>query len=138
MYIGYQSFVRGYDGSTFSSGRIAPAGSPDYFDFNRLLGSKMLVSNLEVRFPLLGLFGLGSSYYGALPIETAAFFDAGVIWDNRNKAWFLGGDRKPLRSYGFALRMNVFGFAMIELDYSRPIDRPDSGWVWQFGFTPGL
>mgnify|MGYP003289523341 CR=1 FL=1 len=29
------------------------------------------------------------------------------------------------------------GFAVLELDYVRPFDRPGQGWMWQFNLTPG-
>ena len=37
-----------------------------------------------------------------------------------------------------ALRVNVFGFAVAEFDYVRPLDRSRRGWLWQFGLTPGF
>ena len=30
------------------------------------------------------------------------------------------------------------GVAILELDYVRPLDRPEKGWVWQFSMTPGF
>ncbi|MBD3375247.1 hypothetical protein GF406_09445 [candidate division KSB1 bacterium] len=132
VFIGYQPFVRGYDAGSFSR------TNPTDFDFNRLLGSKMLVTNVEVRFPLLGLLTGGDSYFGPFPLETAAFVDAGIAYDSLNDPWLLGGNRKPVRSYGLAMRLNVFGFAIVELNYVNPIDRSDRGWMWQFGFSPGF
>jgi hypothetical protein len=29
------------------------------------------------------------------------------------------------------------GFAVGQLDYSRPLDRPGRGWIWQFSLRPG-
>ena len=34
--------------------------------------------------------------------------------------------------------MNVFGFAVAEIDYVRPLDRPRRGWLWQFNLMPGF
>ena len=130
LYIGYQDFVRGYDSNSFNYN--------EYPVFEQLLGSKMAVSNLEVRFPLLGLFRLGEGYYGYLPLETGAFYDAGVTWNKGEKPKFLGGDREVVRSYGLLARFNLFGYAVVELDYVKPIDRPQQGWMWQFNFTPGF
>ena len=39
---------------------------------------------------------------------------------------------------GIAARINVFGFAVAEIDYVRPFDRPGRGWLWQFSFRPGF
>ena len=52
----------------------------------------MLVGNLEVLAPLLGLFGK-RNLYGPIPIEIGAFFDAGVAWDSGSKPDLFGGDR---------------------------------------------
>ena len=41
-------------------------------------------------------------------------------------------------SAGVALRVNLLGFAIAEVDYVRPLDRSRKGWLWQFGLTPGF
>ena len=67
--------------------------------------------------------------------------DAGVAWTNKDaahKAWFLGGDRKPIYSAGVALRLNLLGFAILEVDAAHPFNRPGTGIVWQFGLSPGF
>jgi hypothetical protein len=104
----------------------------------------MLIGNLELRFPLLGLLGVGSGYYGVFPIEVALFGDAGLAWSSNldetpvtdERPWFAGGDRRPVTSVGAGLRMNLFGLAVVELDFVRPLQR--DRWVWQFGFVPGF
>lgn len=129
-YLGYPGLVRGYESNSFTSyeGGI----------FNNLLGSKIIVANFEVRFPLLGVLGLGDGFYGYFPIEAALFYDAGVAWTNNDKPWFLGGGRKPVSSTGIALRVNLFGYAVGEVDYVHPINRPDHKWLWQFNLTEGF
>jgi Tol biopolymer transport system component len=129
LYLGYPGLVRGYD--------INSMGINDTSVVNRIQGSKILVGNVELRFPLLGLFGIGKGYYGYLPIEMAGFFDGGVAWQNGDKAWFLGGDRRPVGSIGVALRINLFGL-IGELDYDRPLNRPGTGWGFEFNVTPGF
>ena len=148
MYLGYQSIIRGYDQNSYDIQAecgidVTRAGTnaSSCPSFDRLLGSKMLFGNLELRFPLLGVLGLGSGYYGAFPIEMAFFGDAGMAWSNRDnahKAFFFGGDRKPVYSAGVALRVNLLGFAILEIDATRPFSRPGSGIVWQFGLSPGF
>ncbi len=135
LFIGYQSLVRGYDSRSFDANECS---GPDCPEFDRLLGSRIAVANAEVRFPLLGLLGLGPGYYGGLPLETGMFYDAGVAWTKQEEASFLGGDRDFVTSYGFMLRFNLFGFAIMELDYVKPLDRPNTNWRWQFNFTPGF
>ena len=53
-----EGFIRGYDSYSFGAAECDVNGT-NCFDFNRLLGSKMLVMNLELRFPLFGALGLG-------------------------------------------------------------------------------
>lgn len=127
---GYQSLVRGYDPGSFEAGESEV--------FERLIGSRMMVANAEVRFPLFGLFTGGRGCYGALPIEAVMFADAGVAWGRGTRPSIFGGDVDPVTSAGVGLRANVLGFAVVELDYVRPFDRPQQGWMWQFGFTPGF
>jgi Tol biopolymer transport system component len=138
LYIGYQSSIRGYDTYSLEDAEYNPDDPNAYFDYNRLFGSRAIVANFEVRFPLLGLFGLGSGYYGYLPVEAGAFFDVGLAWDSTDKAWFLGGNRKPLKSYGLVFRLALFGLGAVEFDIVNPIDRPGKNWVYQVGISTGF
>ena len=46
------------------------------------------------------------------------------------KLWeFFDGDRDWVRSVGVAMRVNALGFAVVEIDYVRPLDRPGRGWL---------
>jgi Tol biopolymer transport system component len=56
LFIGYESLVRGYDTRSFTVGEVESATDP--FDFNSLFGSKMLVANVELRFPLFQVLGI--------------------------------------------------------------------------------
>ena len=134
LFLGYASLVRGYDANALlndCSGNTCPM-------LNRVQGSRILVGNLEVRFPLLGVLGLGHGYYGAFPLEAAVFADGGVAYSRGQEPSFLGGTRQPVTSAGAALRVNLFGFAVAELDYVRPFNWPGKGWVWQFSLNPGF
>ena len=61
--------------------------------YDRLLGSRMLVGNIELRFPLLRPFGVSQNMYGPLPIEVALFADGGVAYQSRREPDVPG--RKP-------------------------------------------
>jgi hypothetical protein len=37
-----------------------------------------------------------------------------------------------------AARLNLFGYAVVEIDRVRPLDRPRKGWHWQFNIGPGF
>jgi hypothetical protein len=138
LYVGYPGLVRGYEMGSFDPRDCVIVGAAQCASFDQLVGTRMAVLNGEVRFPLLGLFG-GRSFYGAFPVELAVFGDAGVAWtSNDARPRFLGGDRDWVRSVGGAVRVNAFGYAILEIDYVRPLDRSDRGWHWQFNLTPGF
>ena len=138
LFIGYPSLVRGYDVGSFEAQEcgLDPTGACPAFD--RLIGSRMLVGNVEFRFPLLRPFGVSSGVYGPIPVEVALFADAGVAWDSINEPEFAGGDREGVSSAGVALRINALGFAVVQLDFVRPFQRPEKGWVFQFSLSPGF
>jgi hypothetical protein len=135
LYIGYPGLVRGYDPNSFQAGECGnqPDGSCPSFD--RLQGSRVAIGNVELRMPLWSLFG-GQNFYGPLPVEVAVFGDGGVAWNQNNSALFIG-DNKPVTSVGTAIRANLFGFAVAEIDFVRPLQR-ERGWIWQFSLMPGF
>jgi Tol biopolymer transport system component len=140
LFLGYTGLVRGYHLGSFDASECHPAASdPNGCPvFDQLLGSRIAVGNAELRFPLFGALGVGSGYYGALPIDFFVFGDAGLAWDSANEPKLTGGDRPAIFSAGTGLRMNLFGFAIAELDLVKPFQRPDKGWVWELNFQPGF
>ena len=66
------------------------------------------------------------------------FTDAGAAWDRSGRLKLSGTDANLVRSVGALFRVNVLGFAVAEIDYVRPLDRPRRGWLWQFNFMPGF
>lgn len=140
LFLGYPGLVRGYDSNSFGSNEFV-ATSDTTFDsplFDRLIGSRLAITNFEVRFPLFGLLHVGPGFYGIFPVETGLFYDAGWAWTRNDKASFLGGNRQAVRSYGATARVNLLGYAVVEVDYVNPVDRPQKGWFWQFNFTAGF
>jgi len=145
MFLGYSSVVRGYEYGSFRTvecGNTADGTCPVY---DQLWGSKLLVGNAEIRFPPLGVLGLGDSYFGYLPLEMSIFADAGLAWSKDNdstaaneNAFFLGGDREPVFSAGVSLKFNLFGYFMLGLDIVKPFQRPEKGWHVQFNMYPGF
>ncbi|CAN5362244.1 MAG: PD40 domain-containing protein [Acidobacteria bacterium] len=137
--LGYPGLVRGYDPGSFRAGEcgVQEDGSCPVFD--RLLGSQVGILNAEVRFPLWSIFG-ARDFYGPLPIEMAVFSDAGAAWGPIGNTGTVRreGAREWVRSVGAAMRVNLFGFAVGELNYVRPLDRPGRGWLWQFNLRPGF
>ena len=137
LYLGYPGLVRGYDSGSFESFECGANADGSCPSFDRLMGSKVAIANAELRFPLWGAFG-GDNFYGPLPIEMALFADSGVAWDRTTRPGFSAADRQPVVSVGAAMRINVLGFAIAEIDYVRPLDRPGRGWLWQFNLRPGF
>ncbi len=129
LYLGYPGLVRGYDFGTF--------GVSDSTLFSRTVGSRILVANAELRFPLFGVLGLGQGYYGFLPIEVGPFYDTGVAWSNGNRPGLFGGGMKAVSSTGFVARINLFGLVG-EVDFVRPLQHLSQGWLWEFNLTEGI
>jgi len=141
LFLGYAGLVRGYSYGSFDASEcVPPPGSPEACPvFDQLLGSRIVVANAELRFPLFGVLGIGSGYYGVFPLEFAAFGDGGLAWDTANDPSVFGsGTRDPVFSAGVGLRINLLGFAVAEIDLVRPFDRPGKGWIWQFELQPGF
>lgn len=137
LFIGYQELVRGYDFGSFEARECGNAQGGACPVLDNLIGSRMAVANAELRFPLWGAFG-GSNFYGPIPVELAVFGDAGIAWDRSNSNRFTDAERELVKSVGVAARINLLGFAVAEIDYVRPLDRPLKGWMWQFNLTPGF
>jgi hypothetical protein len=138
LFIGYGDLVRGYNPGSFSVNECGPnaaiTGTCPVLD--QLVGSKVAVANAEARLELLGPLGVIPSK-PIPPVEAAWFYDAGAAWTGFDKAGFLGGNRKGVSSYGASLRFNILGFAVGQLSYAHPNDRPLKNWVWQFDLVPG-
>ena len=137
LFLGYESMVRGYNYGSFSIEEVE-GGGEDSFTLDRLFGSKLMVANIELRFPLLRVLGIGKGYYGTLPLEFTAFYDMGLAWSNEEAPWFNGGIRKPVSSAGVGLRMNVLGYMILGVSYVHPFDRPIKGSYIQFTIMPGF
>lgn len=135
LFLGDPELVRGYSIDSFSVNDCAPSVASACPQFDRLLGSRVFVVNAEVRAPLVGLFR-GELSYGALPIDVFGFFDTGVAWTSAQGPTEAG--RRFVRSTGVGLRANAFGFAVIELNLARPLDRKSGGWVFVFNLRPGF
>ena len=137
LFLGYENLVRGYNTNSFSMDEFP---DNDFSRFDQLFGSKILIANVELRFPLFQVLGIGKGYYGILPIDFTTFFDAGLAWfdSGDDRAFFLGGERRPVASIGVGLRMNVFGYMIFGVAFVRPLDRPGRRPYLQFTLTPGF
>lgn len=137
LFLGYASLVRGYDTGSFSASECGARTNGTCPVFDQLLGSRILVGNLEVRAPLLGLFG-ARNLYGPIPVEIGAFFDAGVAWDSSTSPKIFGGERDIVRSVGATARLNILGFAVLQVDWVTPLDRPGKNAFFEFNLLAGF
>jgi Tol biopolymer transport system component len=137
LFVGYPEFIRGYDIGSFSASECGVQADGSCPVFDRLIGSRMLVANIEARAPLLGLFGR-KDLYGPIPVEIGAFFDAGVAWDSTTKPRLFGGTRDFAKSTGATARVNVLGFAVLQVDWVKPLDRPGKKPFFQFNLLTGF
>jgi Tol biopolymer transport system component len=138
LFLGYSTLVRGYDVNSFRADECTPTADGSCPEFDRLIGSRILVLNGEVRAPLPGLFR-GTLDYGPVPVEILGFFDAGVAWTQSERPSFVNnGTREWVTSAGFGARVNIFGFAIGEFNFAKPLNRPQRGWMFVFNLRPGF
>ncbi|MGH9262451.1 MAG: BamA/TamA family outer membrane protein, partial [Acidimicrobiales bacterium] len=147
VFMGNTELIRGYTASSLRDHECrveydprSPSGCPE---LDQLIGSKIAVANIELRFPLTRSLVLGLLPIGLPPIEGAVFFDAGVAWDeNSSVVWNRQpGDnilevRAPLKSWGASIRTNLLGFLILRFDYTKPLDRSREQSYWTVSFGP--
>jgi len=143
LYVAQNPLIRGYDPSDFRTTDCTPAanGADDCPEFSRLSGSRIGVANIEFRIPVFGPEQLGLINFSYLPLEVAPFLDAGVAWRKGDNPTFRFDqnttDRVPVFSAGVTARINVLGYAIVELFYAKPFQRPGRGNVFGFQLAPG-
>jgi len=135
--VGYPWLVRGYDPYSIDFEECVPDQETGCELLSRMRGSRMLVGNVELRFPLLRPFGARGNMYGPVPMEVALFADGGTAWFSGQRPAVLGGERDGVASGGVGLRVNLLGFAVGEFDYVKPFQRTTKGWIFQFNLMPG-
>ena len=146
LYLGMPALVRGYNYGSIDVRECTGAGGQ--FGFFRcpvmaqLMGSRVAVGNVELRLPLLGGIGVVRAS-GVPPVEVGVFYDIGKAWMgetalNCPQGGCSFGDREWVSSVGLLTRVNVFGLLIAEIDFLKPFDRPEKGWIWQFSLTPGF
>lgn len=140
LYIGYPFLVRGYDALEYADG-----SSSLPITINDLIGSKMYVGNIELRLPFTGPERLSAIKSRLLFTELNLFTDGGIAWGNRTEIFGEGKEQtmverksKFVMSTGISLRLNLFGYLIIEPYYAIPWQ--NGGWKngsFGFNFTPG-
>ncbi len=147
IFLGNPELIRGYTSGSFRSHEcvVNPGTSiqSGCAQLDQLIGSKIAVMNLELRFPLARSLVLGILPVGLPPIEGAIFYDAGVAWyDASNLKWNRSAVespllvRKPLRSWGGSIRANIFGLMIMRFDLAKPLDRSLKKAYWTVSLGP--
>lgn len=137
IFLGAPGVIRGYSTDTFYD-----PGNDD-LNINDLLGSRVLVGNLELRLPFTGPRQIAMIESGVLFTDLNLFFDAGYAWDEQSNLNFGEGnftevtDRKPIFSTGISLRLNLFGAMIIEPYYAIPLSRENINGEFGINFLPG-
>jgi hypothetical protein len=135
LFLGYPHLVRGYQPGSFSSEECRADGGCPVVD--QLIGSRLLAANLEFRFPIESLLG-AEPWSGPIPVELAFFGDAGYAWNKGESPDLFGGEREPVTSAGVALRVALQRFLVFELDFVRPFERTEKGWLFEFSIQQGF
>ncbi|OWY26012.1 tolB protein precursor [Sphingobacteriales bacterium UPWRP_1] len=139
LFIGNPMFVRGY---SLNSLREEDIYNQNNISINQVVGSKMLVGNIEVRLPLSGPERLSLIPSRFFWTELALFADGGTAF--YNLADFSANDTDlpvqtkpmPVFSAGVSLRINLFGALVLEPYYAIPIQKETKG-IFGFNIVPG-
>jgi Tol biopolymer transport system component len=104
---------------------------------DELLGSRVLVGNVELRFPIWGVWS-GRLDYGRIPADAFLFADSGLVWSGpppANSA--LSRHANGITSIGGGVRVNAGGLPF-EVTAIRALDDARPGWQTDFGFRVGF
>ena len=143
-YIARPDFVRGYDrhNQFYSSCPVVGANASNCTAL-QLLGSRVMVANAELRFPVIRKVDLGVLPISLPSVDGALFYDEGLAWSSgqsvyatRPRNYDLTHQRYPLRSYGVSLRLNLFNYALVSWDYAIPLDQPGHHGFWTWSLWP--
>ena len=137
LHLGSPALVRGYSlDSQFEHGcAIASAGCEQV---DRMLGSRIAVGNLELRFPMLRPFGLSPRMYGPIPLEVALFLDGGRAWSSEGATSRGDAARGGIWSTGVTLRTSVLGLGLAQIHLARPLSMGGAGWMFQLQLAAPL
>lgn len=143
LFVGGPYFIRGYSSGSFDVNECTPTSTGSCGEFDRLLGQRLGVANVELRIPVLGTERYGLLSFPYLPTDLVGFFDAGLAWNQGDELSSLlvwdreTAERTAVFSTGVSARMNLFGAMVIEVYYAVPFQRPEKGGHWGVNFVPG-
>lgn len=114
---------------TYFGGSLSMRGYP----FGHFNGTRLVMGNLEWRFPVLDYLALGlpAGTIAFTHVEGALFFDAGTAWDAGEEFPGLEGD------FGVGLRLGLGPFVALRFDFAWLTDFYDVQRAAQFQFYIG-
>ena len=151
IFVGSTDLIRGYTAGSFRRHECLldlGGSTTGCAALDQLIGSRVAVANIELRFPLIRDLTLGFLPLRLPPLDGALFFDAGMAWDDRHGfadgtiVWQRGASenpdlvRQPLKSWGLSIRSNLLGFIILRADYAKPLDRSGQGAYWTLSVGP--
>lgn len=138
LFLGNNYFVRGY---TINSFRNNQCTEDECLSINQLAGSKIGVANAEVRFPLTGPERLTLIKSGYFFTDLVFFVDGGIALDNpENLEVNINSESIksiPVFSAGIALRINLFGYLVLEPYMALPFQRQEIDTVFNLFISAG-
>lgn len=138
--------VRGYSQTSFVQNPSQVEAGQLYG--NNLMGTKIVLFNAEIRYPLIGYRRLSLISSKLFYADLIAFFDAGLIWQEglpwqerstvRLSMQPSAMYRTPITSAGIGLRYNLFGMLILEPYYAFPFqDQRHKEGILGLTFTMG-
>lgn len=138
-YIGRPDFIRGYNRAPISQVCGTPQATERQCAGQQLLGSRVAFANVELRFPVVRRLELGALPIALPPIDGLLFHDVGIAWTGQSRdglptqgvslrrpeGYDPTRQRYPLRSVGYGIRLNLYGFLILRWDRAWPLDGPD-------------
>jgi len=155
LFLGYPYLIRGYESSSFYNNQ---GGGLSNFNYNQLMGTRIAVGNIEARIPFTGPERLSLIESRMLFSDLNFFFDIGLAWSEGDKIAFKSEpdlieqvpsptnpnayinvyERVPAMSAGVSLRVNMFGYFVIEPYFAIPFQRNDVKFgTFGINFAPG-
>ena len=142
MYIGYPWLIRGYEQISVYGGADNVAGYSS-LNVNNLVGTRMALVNVEVRIPFSGPKVLAPIKSNIFSHRSESLLDGGLAWNKGDQIKFKWqqsnfNERIPVWSTGISMRINLFGYLVIEPYYAIPFQNGGfKNKVFGINFVPG-
>jgi hypothetical protein len=123
--IAHPTFIRGFANDYVTKSQQL---GKENISYSNLYGSRIAVANAELRLPLTGPEKLAMFKSGFLFSDLNFFVDAGMAW-SQDRTFIEGPNvspsmaAKPLISAGASLRVNLFGYLIVEPFYAIPLEK---------------